>query len=277
MQVERQTFYEPELILEEVDEKVTLTKSKGEQIDYLTFVPDGEPTLDAALGDEIALLRALGVRIAVISNASLIDREDVKDDLAMTDLVSFKVDAIGEEIWHKVNRPHRHLKLDDILEEILEFARGFRGEIITETMLVDGVNDGSEEVKRIADFLSRLRPSKAYVAVPTRPPAEAWVRPASEWAVNMAYQTFREALGSDRTEYLVGYEGDAFASTRDLQGDLLSIVSVHPMREDAVKEFLKKGNADWNVVTRLIQEEELVELEYGGHRFYMRRLPSVRL
>ena len=277
MQVKRQTFYEPELILSEVDQKVVMAKSKREEIDYLTFVPDGEPTLDVALGEEVALLRTLGIRIAVISNASLVDREDVKDDLAGTDLVSLKVDAVSEEVWRKVNRPHRLLKLDRILEGMLEFAKGFRGEIITETMLVANVNDAPEEVKNIADLLSRLRPSKAYVAVPIRPPAETWVRPANEWAVNMAYQIFGEALGNDRTEYLIGYEGNAFASTGGLQADLLSIVSVHPMREDAVKEFLKKGNAAWNVVTRLIQEEELVELEYGGHRFYVRRLPSVGL
>jgi len=275
MQVERQTFYKPEHILGEVYEKVALAKSERKQVDYLTFVSDGEPTLDAALGKEIALLRPLGIKIALISNASLIDREDVKDDLARTDLVSLKVDAVNEEAWRKVNRPHRFLKLDNILSGILEFAKGFKGEIITETMLVANVNDTPEEVKRIADFLSRLRPSKAYVAVPTRPPAETWVRPASEWVVNMAYQTFSEALGKDRTEYLVGYEGNAFASTGNLQADLLSIVSVHPMREDAVREFLKKGNADWSVVTRLIQEGELVELRYRRHRFYMRKLPSL--
>jgi wyosine [tRNA(Phe)-imidazoG37] synthetase (radical SAM superfamily) len=276
MQVERQTFYEPRLILGEAHEKVALAKSKRERIDYLTFVPDGEPTLDVALGEEIDLLRVLGIKIAVISNASLIDREDVKDDLSKIDLASIKVDALNEEVWRKINRPHRILKLDSILEGMLKFAKGFRGEIITETMLMDGVNDSPEEVKSIADFLTRLRPSKAYIAVPIRPPAETWIRPANEEAVNMAYQTFSEALGDDRTEYLVGYEGNAFASTGDLQADLLSIVSVHPMREDAVKEFLKKGNAGWNVVTRLIQERELAELEYGGHRFYMRRLPSVR-
>ena len=139
------------------------------------------------------------------------------------------------------------------------------------------VNDAPEEVKSVADSLSRLMPNKAYVAVPTRPPAETWVRPANEWTVNMAHQTFSEALGERITEYLIGYEGNAFSSTGDLQADLLSIVSVHPMREDAVAEFLKKGNADWNIVRGLIREEQLVELEYGGHRFYMRRLLSSRI
>jgi len=90
----------------------------------------------------------------------------------------------------------------------------------------------------------------------------------------MTYQTFNEALGSDSTEYIIGYEGNAFAFTGNIEEDLLSITSVHPMREETVEEFLRKANTDWLIVKKLIEEEKLVELEYRGHRFYMRRLPS---
>jgi wyosine [tRNA(Phe)-imidazoG37] synthetase (radical SAM superfamily) len=275
--VERQRFYEPEQILREVDKKISLAKFRGEQVDYLTFVPDGEPTLDLSLREEIACLGRLGIKIAVICNASLLDREDVKEDLAKADLVSLKIDTVDEGVWCRVNRPNRLLKHDLILDEVLEFAKGFRGDIITETMLMANINDTQEEVRRIADYLSRLMPTKAYVAVPTRPPVETWVRQASEWAVNMAYQAFSEALGEGRTEYLVGYEGNAFSSMGDPQADLLSIVSVHPMREDAVALFLKEGNADWNVVRGLIRKKEIIELEYREHKFYVRRFPGVNL
>jgi wyosine [tRNA(Phe)-imidazoG37] synthetase (radical SAM superfamily) len=276
MQVDRQAFYKPELIFKEADEKVSKAKSKGEPVDYLTFVPDGEPTLDTAIGEEINLLKKLGIKIAVITNASLIHLEGVREDLAGADLVSLKVDSVGEDVWRRVNRPHGLLKLDRILEGVLEFAGEFKGEIITETMLLDGINDGEEEVDYIAEFLARLKPITAYVAVPTRPPAEKWVKPASEQAVNMAYQKFNEALGENRTECLIGYEGNAFAFTGEVEEDLLSITSVHPMRGDAVEEFLRKANADWNVVEKLIGEKELVELGYRGRKFYLRRLPIKR-
>ncbi|MCK4434566.1 radical SAM protein, partial [Candidatus Bathyarchaeota archaeon] len=58
--------------------------------------------------------------------------------------------------------------------------------------------------------------------------------------------------------------------------DLLSITSVHPMRKEAVKEFLKKANADWRVIEKLLEEDKLIELEYEGNKHYMRRLPSRR-
>jgi hypothetical protein len=76
----------------------------------------------------------------------------------------------------------------------------------------------------------------------------------------------------ERVECLIGYEGDAFAFTGDVEEDLLSITSVHPMREDAVSEFLTRAKADWLVVHNLVEQDQLIETEYEGKRFYMRRL-----
>jgi wyosine [tRNA(Phe)-imidazoG37] synthetase (radical SAM superfamily) len=105
MRVERQTFYHPEEIAQNVEEKVRQAKEKGEPIDYLTFVPDGEPTLDIILGKEIELVKSLGLKIAIITNASLIWRDDVRQDLQRADWVSLKVDAVSRQIWHRINRP----------------------------------------------------------------------------------------------------------------------------------------------------------------------------
>jgi wyosine [tRNA(Phe)-imidazoG37] synthetase (radical SAM superfamily) len=270
----RMPFYEPERILARIQEKVGQCRAKGQPIDYLTFVPDGEPTLDVNLGKEIEMLRPMGVPVAILTNASLIDRADVREDLAKADLVSLKVDAVSEPFWHKVNRPQRSLSLLGILEGMRDFSRSFKGELISETMLIDGVNDSEEEISRIAEFLRDLQPRTAYIAIPTRPPAEKLVRATNERIINLAYQIMSSSLGKDRVEYLIGFEGDAFASTGDVETDLLAITSVHPMRREAVEHLLKNANADWGVVERLIQERKLIEIRHEGHAFYMRRIPS---
>jgi wyosine [tRNA(Phe)-imidazoG37] synthetase (radical SAM superfamily) len=72
MQISRQFFYDPKTILADVKKKIANIVSSGESIDFLTFVPDGEPSLDINLGKAIDLLRPLGMKIAVISNASLL-------------------------------------------------------------------------------------------------------------------------------------------------------------------------------------------------------------
>jgi len=276
MATERQAFYTPEDIFREVKRKVDEASSRNERVDYLTFVPDGEPTLDINLGKEISILKQIEIPIAVITNASLIWREDVKENLLKANLTSLKVDAVSEDLWRRINRPHKDLKLDAILEGIREFAKEFEGTVISEIMLIDGINYG-DEFEKTADFLKNLkRLDKAYVAIPTRPPAEKWVKPAKEETVNAAFQVFSERLGVDRVEYLIGYEGNAFAFTGRVEEDLLSITAVHPMRKEAVKELLKKAKANWRIIEKLLEEDRLIELEYEGNKYYMRTLPSRR-
>jgi wyosine [tRNA(Phe)-imidazoG37] synthetase (radical SAM superfamily) len=269
LQMDRRAFYEPEEIVSVVGNKVASTREAGESIDYLTFVPDGEPTLDIHLGREIELLRSLGLPIAVISNASLIWQQDVREDLMGADWVSLKVDAVAEEVWQQVNRPHGRLKLASILEGVLEFARDYGGELVTETMLVAGVNDGEEHLRALAGFLAHLQPDRAYLSIPTRPPAESWARAPDEQAVNRAYHILEKEV--EQVEYLIGYEGNAFAFTGDVEEDLLSITAVHPMRKDAVSTFLARAGANWAAVQRLLAQDRLVEVEYDDHQFDLRR------
>ena len=274
MQVGRENFYEVEEVVQGVKEKVKQVREKGEPIDYLSFVPDGEPTLDTNLGKEIELLKPLGIKIAVLTNATLLWRREVRQDLQKADWVSLKVDAVSTEIWRRINRPQKSLKLEVILEGMVKFADIFKGELTTESMLIQGVNDNSGEIEKIADFLAELKPNRAYLAIPTRPPAKATITAASEQVINMAYHIFGKRLGN--VEYLIGYEGNAFAFTGKVEDDLLGITSVHPMREEAVTEFLKKADADWGVIEKLIEEGNLIELEYQGRKFYMRKLPRKR-
>lgn len=270
MRAERASFYDAVQLAEAVEQRVADVRAAGEEIDYLTFVPDGEPTLDARLRKEIELVKRLGIPVAVITNASLLWREDVRRDLLAADWISVKVDAVAESIWRRVDRPHGRLPFDVVLDGVLEFAGCYPGVLTTETMLVAGLNDHPEHLRTIAAFLARVHPRTAYIGIPTRPPTERWVRPPGEEVVNVAYQMFSERLG--RVECLMGYEGDTFTSTGRVEDDLLSITSVHPMREDAVASLLARAQRDWSVVETMLADGRLVELVYEGKRFYLRKL-----
>jgi len=270
MLVKRKTFYKPEEILRDVKKRIKEAKEKNELIDYLAFVPDGEPTLDVDIGNTIRILKPLGIKIAVISNASLIWDDSARNDLYEVDLVSLKIDTVSESVWHRIDRPYKILQLNRILQGISEFSDNFNGSLITETMLIKGINDSKEEISRIADYIAGLMPTKSYISIPTRPPAEKWVEPAAENIINAAYQIFNDKL--IKTEYLIGYEGNSFAFTGNVEEDLLSITSVHPMREDGVKEFLNKAKADWQVIGKLVSENKLIELNYRDKKFYLRKL-----
>jgi wyosine [tRNA(Phe)-imidazoG37] synthetase (radical SAM superfamily) len=272
LRIGREAFQVPEELVAEVFAHIARARAHGESIDYLTFVADGEPTLDAHLGREVALLKPAAIRIAVLTNGSLLWRPDVRNDLMQADWVSLKVDAVVEEAWRRINRPHRRLELATILEGMREFARCFPGELVTETMLVRGVNDGDAHLEAVADFLATLRPAKAYLANPTRPPAEPWVQPPEGAVMAAATKILRGRLG--QVICMTEEGGQAFASTGRVAEDLLGITAVHPMAEEAVEAFLAKSGSDWAVVQSLIEAGQLVQVAYGGRRYYRRALAA---
>lgn len=272
-EVNRRPFYEPHAIRRQVKERLEAVTSRGHRVDYFTFVPDGEPTLDINLGRELELLREFGKPLAVISNSSLIDRADVQGDLMRADWVSVKVDSTREALWRRINRPHPSLRLASLLDGLLSFAGSFSGQLVTETMLVQGMNDDAESLEELARFLALVRPSKVYLSVPTRPPADRGVRAPDEQGITRAYSLLSRHV--DVVECLIGYEGDAFAFGGSIEEDLLGVTAVHPMRESAVRELLERAGAQWSVMERLLVSGSIIETEYGGSRYYLRQIEKL--
>jgi wyosine [tRNA(Phe)-imidazoG37] synthetase (radical SAM superfamily) len=270
--VVRRPFYSPSKIAATVRSRAEDAAAAGIQIDFLTFVPDGEPTLDVHLADTITHLRSLVVDIAIITNASLLWRTDVRAAVAMADWVSVKVDAVDEPTWRRVNHPHESLSIARVLEGIETFAAGYRGLLTTETMLVAGVNDGDECLDRIGRYLVGVHPASAYVAVPTRPPAVRGVRPPTPERLNRCFQRLAEQL--PHVELLAGYEGDEFITTGDAAHDLLGVCAVHPMRRSAVERLLATAHGDWATVESMLAAGQLVEVPYRNHTYFLRPIAA---
>jgi wyosine [tRNA(Phe)-imidazoG37] synthetase (radical SAM superfamily) len=270
MSIKRKEYFSPEDIFFEVSEKVKQLQSTRERIHYLTFVPDGEPTLDINLGKTIDLLKPLGINIAVITNSSLLWDKEVQNDLFKADWVSVKIDTVDENIWHTIDRPNGKLDLPKIISGIKTFASDYKGTLVTETMLVKDMNDNIESLRKTAQVISELNPYKAYILIPTRPPAEIFVEPPSEDNLNLAYQTFRDLINS--VELLVYSEGTNFSYSSDAEKELLSILAVHPMRKDAVETFLIKANSDWDLIESLINHNVLKEVKYSGNKYFVKNI-----
>ncbi|QNK39923.1 radical SAM protein [Caproicibacter fermentans] len=272
MRAVRQKFYRPEDIFHEAELKMKQLDSQNRHADYFSFVPDGEPTLDINLGTEINLLKQFHVKIAVITNASLLWMDDVKNDLMKADWVSVSIDAADNNTWRKIDRPHGSLNQRDIINGIIEFSQSYKGTLVTETMLVDGINDQEICIRKIAEQLLLIQPSKAYLLVPTRPPAESSVQRASKANLLNAVKLIQNISGV-KTECITGdEEEEGFFFTEAVADDLLSITSVHPVREDIVDELLRKRNADKAVITRLVKQGKLLKFSYEGKKFYRKNI-----
>ncbi len=273
LEIKRKRYFSTEEIVSKLDKHLS-NLSNIKDIDYITFVPDGEPTLDIHLGNTIKECKKFGIKIAIITNSSLIWDEHVQEILYNADWVSLKIDTVNNNIWHKIDRPHRRLSLEKILYGIRTFAKNYKNYLATETMLVKDINDDIDSLSETADFIKSINPSISYITIPTRPPAvESVLAPPVE-IINQTYQIFNKK--KLHVELITGYEGNEFSSTGNFIKDILNITAVHPMRKDAVETLLKKDNSDWTMVKTLIRKGELIELLHNNEYFYLRNLKQWR-
>lgn len=270
--VEPRPFFTSRQIHGAVAARLRKLGARGLSADHLTFVPDGEPTLDSALGESIDALRDLGIPIAVITNGSLLWRSDVRARLGHADLVSVKVDTVRDDAWRRINLPHHDLSLSTMLQGIREFAEGFDGTLITDTMLIAGMNDDAGSLADTADFLADIAPRTAYLAIPTRPTTVRTAQGTDEAGLIRAHEIFASRLPS--VELLTGHEVGEFADTGDARTDLLATTAVHPMREADVRRLLSRDQSDWRLVESLLAEGVLKATACDGDVFYLR--PVVR-
>jgi wyosine [tRNA(Phe)-imidazoG37] synthetase (radical SAM superfamily) len=265
--IKRETFFKSEMIFEKVEEHLRRLSDENYP-DYLTFVSNGEPTLDINLGRSTELLKKIGIPVAVITNASLLGDDSIRKDLRLSDLVSVKMDAGDNETWQKVNCPDPGLEFEKVTEGKNLFASEFKGILYTETMLVEGVNDYSENLINVAKLVHNLNPAKAYLSIPIRPPAGSSVKAPGTEKLNQAWQIFNDM--NINTEFLTGFEGTDTGYTGNIYEDILNITAVHPLREDTLLKLLQNDGAVYSVVDSLIHQRLIKSIIYEGNKYFIR-------
>ena len=171
--VERKEYTQRNSVITELKSFLSSLESPGRAIDYITFSGSGEPTLNSAIGVLIGEFKSItSIPAAVLTNASLLYQEDVRDELRKADVVIPSLDAVTEEVFQKVNRPHPSLTVEEVIDGIKEFSNSFDGETWLEIMLVKGINDGQDEIERMAEVVADMNLARIQLNTVIRPPAE---------------------------------------------------------------------------------------------------------
>jgi len=261
-QTKREDFYPKEDILEEI-----IAKAKVTAVDYITIVGDGEPTLFRHLGWLIRSIKDnLEFPVAVITNGSLLYRKDVRQDLERADVVIPSLDSGIRKTFRALNRPHSSLEFSTILKGQIAFREEFAGQLWLEIMLVKGVNDSRQELEALRRAVDEIKPDRVYIMAPIRPPAESWVAPPEPQSIIMAQEIIGRAVTVTNIE-----TGELdFAGLNDARQAIIEIGSRHPLRAEQAKAIEKKFSEP-GTVERLLEEKELVEIEYGGRRYLLPR------
>ncbi|MDH5186019.1 MAG: radical SAM protein [candidate division WOR-3 bacterium] len=170
---ERKIFVPATEIIKELDLLPTV------KIDYITFSGRGEPTLAKNLGQMIkAIKQNRKEKIAILTNSSLLDKYEVKEDLTLADFVVVKLDAPSQKIFEKVNRPLVTMKFDTILRAIDNFKHIFKGKLALQIMFIE---ENKEYASAIAQITKEIKPDEVQVNTPLRPCA---VKPLPEEELN---------------------------------------------------------------------------------------------
>ncbi len=176
---QRKDFFDPELILAEVND--CLKAHKSGEIDWVTFIGSGETTLHASLGEMIHEVKKMTpLPIAVITNGSLLYLPEVREELSCADAVLPTLDAGNAELYRKINRPHPQLTFERVIDGLMAFRSEYSGKLWVEVMLVKGLNDGEVELKELAGYMEKIEPDEIHIVQPTRPPVELWVQTPDE-------------------------------------------------------------------------------------------------
>jgi len=231
----REMFFPPQEIIGELRRAISDEKRS---FDFVTFVGEGEPTLYLGLGEVIRAVKDMTpAPVAVITNGALLWDKSVADDLMDADVVMPTFDAPDEKLWKFINRPHPSLRFEDVFRGMVEFRRRMRGEMWLEVMLMKGINDGEDVLRKMRAMIEEIDPQKVFVGTPIRPPAEPWVKPLSqeelEWAAHLLGGI---PLGSR--------EEGAFYIEGELEEGIVSIVKRHPLRMEVFEELCRERGRD---------------------------------
>ncbi len=232
---ERRDFFPREAILAQV--QAALEVHEPGEIDYVTFVGQGEPTLCASLGWLVRRVKGLTeVPVAVITNGALLCRADVREELAAADVVIPTLDAADQATFRRINRPWPKLRVEEIIAGMIAFRQMYLGQIWMEVMLVKELNDGQEVLLGLRDALTCIRPDRVQINVPLRPPAEPWVEVPDDEALMRATAILGEAA-----EVVAPYEGSFdLSGFTDPAKAVLAVIRRHPMRERRLIETLSR-------------------------------------
>jgi len=262
---ERRDYFPASEILAEV--RAAVNSHPAGDIDWITFVGSGEPTLHTGIGWLIRQVKEqTGLPVAVITNGALLYLPQVRSELAAADAVLPSLDAGSADLYRQINRPHPALTFEKLWQGLIAFRQMYQGKLWLEVMLVRGLNDSEAALQEIADALRRIQPVEVHLNQPTRPPVESWVQPPDEEGLMRAI-----ALLGDIARIVHPATGDFDLSGYDSVVEaIIAIITRHPMRQDELEQTLARWQPDKvrQALTDLEASRQAQVIERYGTRFW---------
>jgi wyosine [tRNA(Phe)-imidazoG37] synthetase (radical SAM superfamily) len=264
-EIERRNFFDPEDVIEEVLQQL----QRANATDVITFSGSGEPTLNKDLGYMLRELKRKTVTpLAVITNGSLLFREDVCEDLLSADIVLPSLDAVSEETFARINRPHPSISVDTVVKGLRTFRSAYKGQIWLEIMFVRCLNDTLEELEKFSKVLQCVSMDKIQLNTITRPAPDKVAEPVDQSRL----ADISRMLGS-RCEIISGFDKRSEAlGINDWVARVLDILARRALTVDDVARVtgVSQNEAEERLMS-LAEQQLLQVVDQGGTLFYVQK------
>ncbi len=259
---QRKTYFDQEEIIAQIQDVLNSEK----RIDYITFSGSGEPTLNKILKKLIRDIKEITlIPVAVLTNATLLTEDRVRRDLLDADLVVPSLDAVTQNLFTQVNRPHASLQIANIIKGLKAFRREFRGQIWLEILLVKGINDSPSHIHKLKKVLAQVSPNKIQLNTVIRPPAEE----ASQPLTPAELEEIRKALG-EQCEIIADFsKKEQTPHESNLERAILTTMQRRPVTLDDMATFLGKHPDEIQKhLNHLMQKNQVRQVRHEGKIYF---------
>lgn len=174
--LERKEYVAVTDVLSELEQRL----ARSDIFDYISLAGSGEPTLNDGIGDLILNIKSMtNIPVAVFTNGSLLWMSEVQDALMPADLVLPSLDVGDERLFRYVNRPHKNISFEKMVDGLAGFTHCYKGEVWLEVLLLAGVTGIRDEVEKITSIIRRIELTRIQMNTVVRPPAKAFATPLS--------------------------------------------------------------------------------------------------
>lgn len=159
-------------VINELKARLAGMKKEHQLLDVITFAGNGEPTLHPQFNkiiDATIDLRNLyfpDAKVAVLSNATSIQREKVFTALQKVDQNILKLDSGIQSTCLIINKPTGRFNLESLVKNL----KKFKGNLIIQTLFLKGKfndipfdNTTDTEVKEWLDIINEIKPKQVMI------------------------------------------------------------------------------------------------------------------
>ena len=263
--IERKEYISIQTILTQLKQRL----NQGIKADYISLCGSGEPTLNSRLGDLIDEIRNItSIPIAIITNGTLLYKQDVRNDCAKADVVLPSLDAGTMDAYKKINRPHKELSVEQLIHGMELFRKQYPGKIWLELFFTDNINTDTLNIEAIRSSIKRINPDKIQLNTAVRPTAVSGINPMTKQKL----MDIAEKIGNN-SEIIASFSKDSAAKNKTVNAqDILAMLKRRPCSLTDISTSM--GITQKNTLTCLkeLKNHQLITEERQGEIIYYKYL-----